>query len=130
MNFADKSPALILAEQGYDVWLGNNRGNKYSRKHVHLDPDWDDSFWYFDFEQMGTYDLPANIDYIQKFTGAKKVAMGAHSQGTTQTFWALTQNEAYYKENLSLFAAFAPVTRVKHCKSTLLDLIAWNVDLI
>jgi len=41
----DNSPAFLLAKEGYDVWLGNNRGNKYSRRHSELDPNKDQAFW-------------------------------------------------------------------------------------
>jgi len=36
VNDADKVPPYILAEQGYDVWLGNNRGNRFANAHVTL----------------------------------------------------------------------------------------------
>ena len=38
-NSVDKAPAFVFAKLGYDVWLGNNRGNLWSRRHETLDPD-------------------------------------------------------------------------------------------
>ena len=34
MHFENKSIALVLANRGYDVWVGNIRGDKYSKEHV------------------------------------------------------------------------------------------------
>lgn len=49
----DSSPAFTLARAGYDVWLGNSRGSKYSREHKTLDPNEDPEFWKFSWEEMG-----------------------------------------------------------------------------
>ena len=63
-NDEDLAPAFILADAGYDVWLANNRGTRYGQAHLSLDPK-SKEFWSFDWEQMGLYDIPANIDFIQ-----------------------------------------------------------------
>jgi lysosomal acid lipase/cholesteryl ester hydrolase len=59
----DDSPAFILSRAGYDVWLGNSRGNKYSRRHTTLGTETEE-FWNFSWEELGIYDLPAFTDYI------------------------------------------------------------------
>ena len=44
------SLAYRLCDEGYDIWLANSRGNKYSRKHKYLDPDRDAAkFFNFDW---------------------------------------------------------------------------------
>lgn len=70
LNWPDKSPAFILASQGYDVWLGNNRGNTYSNRHaVFQTNDRLEDYWNFDSEKMGLQDVPSIIDYILYITG-------------------------------------------------------------
>ena len=43
-NYPDDSLGYILADSGYDVWLGNIRGNRYSRRNRRLCP-WEPKFW-------------------------------------------------------------------------------------
>mmetsp|Transcript_89559 Transcript_89559/g.123618 ORF Transcript_89559/g.123618 Transcript_89559/m.123618 type:complete len:128 (+) Transcript_89559:123-506(+) len=53
---SDKAPGFIAASQGYDVWLSNFRGNKYSRAHKYLNPNVDASYWRFSFKEYSDYD--------------------------------------------------------------------------
>lgn len=47
---------FLLVDQGYDVWLGNNRGNKYSKKSLHHGPT-DVPFWNFSMGKIIEYSM-------------------------------------------------------------------------
>ncbi len=78
MNSADKTPGFIMANAGYDVWLPNSRGNKYSKQHTSLNAS-DFAFWDFSFEEISTYDTPSVVSYVLNVTGATNVAFIGHS---------------------------------------------------
>lgn len=73
----------MLSDLGYDVWMCNARGNRYSKNHTSLNSDYME-FWDFTFHEMGKYDLPANIDYILAKTGYDQLHYVGHSQVSLQ----------------------------------------------
>jgi pimeloyl-ACP methyl ester carboxylesterase len=130
-NKESKSLAFVLANLGYDVWLGNNRGNKYSRNHISLNPNTNDVFWNFSFHEMGKYDLPAMIDFIRRKTGKSKISYVGHSQGTTQLFSALTYNTEFMTSRINSFAALGPVTNLENVASGFVKFMAdYKIDIL
>eukprot|EP01123_Difflugia_compressa_P002764 TRINITY_DN13567_c0_g1_i1.p1 TRINITY_DN13567_c0_g1~~TRINITY_DN13567_c0_g1_i1.p1 ORF type:complete len:435 (-),score=77.58 TRINITY_DN13567_c0_g1_i1:3-1199(-) len=91
-NFPTSSLGFILADNSYDVWFGNSRGNFYSLAHTTYPVD-SDQFWDFTWDEMAEYDLPAVILYILKTTGQQKLSYVGHSQGTIQAFACFSENK-------------------------------------
>ncbi|KAJ7555205.1 hypothetical protein O6H91_05G026300 [Diphasiastrum complanatum] len=89
MNTPSQSLAFILADQGYDVWLGNTRGSDASLGHISLSNQ-DKEFWNWSFEEHGKYDLLAMLQLIYNTTGSRSHFIG-YSQGTTIGLVGLTQ---------------------------------------
>ena len=127
MNDEDKAPGFMFVNQGFDVWLGNTRGNKHSREHRWLDPDdAEDARIFFDysFEEMGKYDIPAWIQYIRNETKRNKIVVVAHSQGATSAITKMVDDIKWWNERVEVFVSLGGVTRLDHSSSNLLKELA------
>ncbi|XP_033218449.1 lipase member K-like [Belonocnema kinseyi] len=108
----NRSIAFNLVNKGYDVWLGNNRGNTYSTKHVSkLETSY--GFWDFSWHEMGIYDLPATIDYVLRYTNKKSLHLLCFSQGCTQTF-VMGSLKPEYNKKIKFVVALSPAVYMTH----------------
>ncbi|KAG5865621.1 hypothetical protein JTB14_010371 [Gonioctena quinquepunctata] len=117
------SLGYILADEGYDVWLINMRGNTYSRNHTTLNPDTDAEFWDFTWHEMGTVDIPTVIDYILEQTGADGVYFVGYSQGST-VFFVMASIDPEYNGKVKVHVGLAPTVFMSHVRSPLIQTLA------
>lgn len=95
---------FVLADKGYHVWIGANRGTRFSKVRDKSRTSW---------HEMGTIDLPLQIRHALKVSKASRLTYIGHSQGTTQLFVGLTE-VPYLSDAISLFIGLDPVITVKH----------------
>ncbi|XP_062520508.1 gastric triacylglycerol lipase-like [Corticium candelabrum] len=116
-NTEKRNLAFLLADSGFDVWLGNIRGNTYSTNHTKLSPK-DKIFWSWSFDEMARYDIPAMLYYVMNHTNQSEVFYAGHSQGTIIAFAGFSINPEL-ASHVKTFYALAPVARVSHIEGLL-----------
>ncbi|KOX68109.1 Lipase 3 [Melipona quadrifasciata] len=116
-----KALAYLLCDNNYDVWLGNARGNAYSRKHKQYTTK-DKEFWDFSWHEIGYYDLPATIDYILEYTGHAELYYVGYSQGTT-AFYVMASEKSEYNQKIKGMVSLAPIAFLSNHRSPLIKFV-------
>lgn len=122
INSPQQSLAFILADNGYDVWLANTRGNKYADGNIYWDPT-DEQFWNWNWDQHALIDIPAVIRYVTITTRVQNINFIGHSQGAT-TAIASFSTDATLAKHIKVLVALAPVTYLYNQMSPLLSSLA------
>lgn len=98
--------AFELVDRGFDVWFGNNRGNKYSKKAIHSSPT-SAKFWDFSIDEFAFHDIPDTISYILETTHQESLSYIGFSQGTAQAFATLAIHPKLNNQ-VNVFIGLAP----------------------
>ncbi|KAJ8915900.1 hypothetical protein NQ315_015513 [Exocentrus adspersus] len=117
VDIGNKSLTFILNKLGYDVWLLNFRGTRYSSEHFSLTID-DIDYWKFSFHEMGIYDLPVALDLVFKVTRQKSIYIG-FSMGTTVSYVYSSIFPLKASSLLKGIISLAPIAYLNKIKSIL-----------
>ncbi len=99
--------------------LGNNRGNKYSKKSIKCSPN-STKFWNFSIDEFAFYDIPDSIQYILDTTNQPSLSYIGFSQGSAQAFASLAVNPKL-NEQVNVFIALAPAMSVPGLQNRIVD---------
>jgi lysosomal acid lipase/cholesteryl ester hydrolase len=127
-NYEKNCLPFIMLKRGFDVWVGNSRGNKHSKlleQENGRDVSKENSqFWDYSLHDMGMYDLPGNIEKILSInTSSDKVIYFGHSQGGASVLAGMSEKLDYFKSKLKAVVLLAPASRVDSYDSHFLTFI-------
>ncbi|KAK3123996.1 hypothetical protein QOZ80_8AG0639050 [Eleusine coracana subsp. coracana] len=116
----EESLAFVLADHGFDVWIANTRGTRWSRRHVSLDPS-SRLYWNWSWDDLVVNDLPAMVDYVCSKTWQKPHYVG-HSMGTLVALAAFSEGRLV--DELKSAALLTPVAYLAHITTPIGILLA------
>jgi hypothetical protein len=112
----EKTNIFQAIDDGFDVWMGNFRGTKYSKGHVNTTPGYNETFdyWNFTYAQLGLFDVPAFVDKVYQENGNEKLYMVNTSLATAVSTYALATSleEDFFEPRVHKIIQLAPCSGV------------------
>ncbi|CAL5209874.1 unnamed protein product [Lathyrus oleraceus] len=125
LNTPEQSLGFILADHGFDVWVGNVRGTRWSHGHISLSEK-NRHFWDWSWQELALYDLAEMINFINSVTNSKLFVVG-HSQGTIISLAAFTQPEIV--EKVEAAALLSPISYLNHVSAPMVQrMVKMHID--
>ncbi|KAL5707110.1 sterol esterase [Ranunculus cassubicifolius] len=125
LNSKEESLGFILADKGFDVWVGNVRGTRWCHGHITLSVR-DKDFWDWSWQELALHDLAAMISYVYSTTSSKVFFVG-HSQGTIMALAAFTRPDI--ADMVEAAALLCPISYLGHISSRfVLRMVAMHLD--
>ncbi|KAJ9159475.1 hypothetical protein P3X46_024982 [Hevea brasiliensis] len=125
LDSPEQSLGYILADEGFDIWVGNVRGTFWSYGHVSLS-DKDKEFWDWSWQELALFDLSEMIQHIYSTANSKVFVVG-HSQGTLMSLAALTQPNIV--EMVEAAALLCPISYLEHISAPfVLRMVGLHLD--
>ena len=101
------------------MWLGNLRGNKYSRDNKLVDPYWS-KYWSFNLSELAA-DLSENIEFVRKQADSDKIAFVGHGHSASLLFMNMYEHGHKIEDRISSCIALAPIAHTDYTNNEFYD---------
>ncbi|KAF6201552.1 hypothetical protein GE061_003943 [Apolygus lucorum] len=128
LALGNSSLPFVLATLGYDVWLGDQRGNSRSLDHVNLSVH-DFRSHNYTFHEQGIYDLPAFIDHILKVTERNQILYVGYSLSCGMMI-VMNSERPEYNDKVLGAVFLAPAGHLRKLKNNPIDYAAGVTSLV
>lgn len=113
LNPGDGSLAFMMANSGYEVWIGNTRSSNFTYGHLKYTRK-DKEFWNWTWDDLVKTDLPTMLQHVYNSSKAKIYYVG-YSQGTMSALATFSKGPTV--NLVSKAALLSPIGSLKHISS-------------
>eukprot|EP00249_Psilotum_nudum_P008097 c21042_g1_i5 orf=542-1813(+) len=121
LNGPGSSLAFLLADAGYDVWIGSTRSSIFSYGHVTYKRS-DEEFWDWTWDDLVAHDLPSMLRFVHNETQQTILYVG-YSQGTMTGFASFSHNQM--AQLVKKVVMLSPIAYLNHVSSPVAATAAW-----